>query len=90
MRTPSDCTFSREKSCTTGTPVLWTVKELIDFLSAQYNPQFKERLIDANTGCVRRSHKIPVNGRDIDFLDKLDTRIVDRDGVAFFPPVGGG
>ena len=67
-----------------------TVKELIDFLSAQYNPQFKELLIDANTGCVRRSHKILVNGRDIDFLDKLDTRILDGDGVAFFPPVGGG
>jgi molybdopterin synthase sulfur carrier subunit len=67
-----------------------TVKELIDFLSAQYNPQFKELLIDANTGCVRRSYKILVNGRAIDFLDKLDTRIADGDRVAFFPPVGGG
>lgn len=67
-----------------------TVKELIDFLSAQYNTQFKELLIDANTGCVRSSHKILVNGRDIDFLDKLDTRILDGDSVAFFPPVGGG
>jgi molybdopterin synthase sulfur carrier subunit len=67
-----------------------TVKELVDFLSAQYNPQFKEILIDANTGAVRRSHKILVKGRDIDFLDKLDTKISDGDTISFFPPVGGG
>jgi MoaD family protein len=67
-----------------------TVMELIDFLSAQYNPQFRELIIDPDTRCVRKSHKILVNGRDIDFLDQLNTRIVDGDGVAFFTPVGGG
>lgn len=67
-----------------------TVNELIDFISAQYNPQFKEVLIDPSTGRVRRFYKILVNGRDIDHLDKLDTRISDGDDVTFFPPVGGG
>ena len=67
-----------------------TMKELIDFLSTQYNPRFSELLIDANTGAVRGGYKILVNGRDIDFLEKLDTRILDGDGIAFFPLVGGG
>ncbi len=67
-----------------------TVRELINFISAAYNPQFKELLIDAKTGHVRRFHKILVNGRDIDFLNKLDTGIADGDDVSFFPPVAGG
>jgi len=67
-----------------------TVKELIDFMSAQYNPQFKEIMIDPTTRDVRRSYKILVNRRDISFLDGLDTRISDEDSISFFPPVGGG
>jgi len=67
-----------------------TVKELIDFISGQYNPEFKERLIDANTGDIKRFYKIILNGRDINFLEKLETRISDGDIISFFPPVGGG
>jgi len=66
------------------------VKEFIDFLSAQYNPRFKERLIDSNTGRVRRFHKILVNAQDIDFLHRVDTMISDGDCIGFFPPVAGG
>jgi molybdopterin synthase sulfur carrier subunit len=67
-----------------------TVKELIDFLSAQYNPQFKGLVIDAKTGDLRRFYKILVNRRDISYLDGLETRISDEDSISFFPPVGGG
>jgi len=67
-----------------------TVKELIDIISVEYNPKFKERLIDQKTGETRKFYKILVNGRDIDFLDGLKTELKDGDTVAFFPPAGGG
>ncbi|ATZ60596.1 MAG: MoaD/ThiS family protein [Methanosarcinales archaeon Met12] len=34
--------------------------------------------------------KILVNGKSIELLDKLKTRLDDNDTVAIFPPVGGG
>jgi molybdopterin converting factor small subunit len=34
--------------------------------------------------------KLLVNGRDIDFLNRLETKLKEGDEVALFPPVGGG
>lgn len=38
----------------------------------------------------RGSFRILVNGRDIDFLQKLETKLKDGDKVLVFPPVAGG
>jgi molybdopterin synthase sulfur carrier subunit len=67
-----------------------TVKELIDLVSTQYSPEFKDLVIDARTGDVSKFYKILVNRRDISYLGGLDTRISDGDRISFFPPVGGG
>ncbi|MDI6904502.1 MAG: MoaD family protein [Candidatus Bathyarchaeia archaeon] len=67
-----------------------TVQQLIDFIAKEYNPRFKEQIIDPKTGKVHGLYKIFVNGRDIDFVDRLETKLKDGDNVAFFPPVGGG
>jgi molybdopterin synthase sulfur carrier subunit len=67
-----------------------TIRELIDFIGEKYNPRFKLLLIDPETREVRRFYKIFVNGRDIDFLDKMRTKLKSGDVVVFFPPVGGG
>jgi molybdopterin synthase sulfur carrier subunit len=79
----------RSKTIDAFTPAT-TVRELIDYIAMEYNPQFKERLIDPKKGEARKFYKILVNGRDIDFLDGLETKLKEGDTVAFFPPVGGG
>jgi molybdopterin synthase sulfur carrier subunit len=67
-----------------------TVMALIDLLSEKYsNGKLRREVFDEN-GNVRKYVKILVNGRDIDFIDGLSTRMKDGDVVAMFPPVGGG
>lgn len=41
-------------------------------------------------GRVKAMYKILVNGRDIEFLNGLDTRLKEGDVVDVFPPVAGG
>ena len=41
-------------------------------------------------GRVRSMYKILVNGRDIEFLDGLKTKLKDGDVIDVFPPVAGG
>jgi molybdopterin synthase sulfur carrier subunit len=67
-----------------------SVRELIGTLSRRYNRRFRRLLIDRKTGDLKRFYKILVNGRDIDFLDMLDTRLKDGDELSFFSPAGGG
>lgn len=35
-------------------------------------------------------YKVLLNGRDIDFLDGLKTKLKDQDSILIFPPAGGG
>jgi len=67
-----------------------TVGDLIDFLSERYDSSFKEELIDPQTNELRSLYRIFVNGRDIDSLSKLKTRIREGNKILFFPPVSGG
>jgi len=67
-----------------------TLIQLIDFISNKYEPKFKDLIINSETKELRKYHKILINGRDIDFLDKLSTKLKDGDEVVIFPPAGGG
>jgi molybdopterin synthase sulfur carrier subunit len=67
-----------------------TVSQLLDFLTERFNSDFRGAILDPTTGDVMKGNKILVNGRDIDFLQRLATRLKDGDRVVFFPPVGGG
>jgi len=67
-----------------------TVGELVEFLSEQYGIAFRENLIDPRTNALKSSFRILVNGRDIESLKRLGTKIREGDKILFFPTVGGG
>jgi molybdopterin synthase sulfur carrier subunit len=67
-----------------------TVGSLIGFLAERFNPRLRELLLDSATRGVLKGNKILVNGRDVDFLQGLETRIKDGDRIVLFPPTGGG
>jgi len=67
-----------------------TISQLIDYLTKTTSSDFRGALLDPATGEVAKGNKVLVNGRDIDFLQGLATKLRDRDRVVFFPPVGGG
>ncbi|WP_087037960.1 ubiquitin-like small modifier protein 1 [Thermococcus litoralis] len=58
-----------------------TVGELLEKLYNEY-PKMKKEL---EKGAV-----ILVNGKNIEHLEKLNTKLKDGDVVSIFPPVGGG
>lgn len=60
-----------------------TVRDLIDYLDANLIEGFKDEILE--DGQVKYPVEIAVNGRRIDFLDGLDTRLKDGDKVLFSP-----
>ena len=66
-----------------------TVKSLLEMLSKRFGEKFDVEVLDAD-GLPKKTVKIFVNGRDIDFLDGLSTVLKDGDEVALVPPVAGG
>jgi molybdopterin synthase sulfur carrier subunit len=64
-----------------------TMKSLLDVLctsSARYGQIFDD------SGCLRGDVKILRNGRNVVFLDGLDTALENGDKIAIFPQVVGG
>jgi len=66
-----------------------TLKEAIGVLTEKYGEQLKNRIYDEK-GNLRRFVNIYVNGKDIRFLEHLDTELSDHDKVSIIPAVGGG
>jgi len=66
-----------------------TLKEAINVLTAKYGDRFKDKIFDEK-GKLRRFVNIYVNGKDIRFLNHLDTKLNDGDMVSIIPAVGGG
>ncbi len=65
-----------------------TVGSVLRALSTAY-PALGERLLQED-GSLHSSIHVLVNGRNIRFLEGLDTAIQEADQLALFPPVGGG
>lgn len=66
-----------------------TLGEALNALIAKYGETFKNRIYDENNR-PRRFINIYVNGKDMRFLDGLETKLNDSDKVLMVPAVGGG
>lgn len=63
-----------------------TVEDVMNILNTIYRG-FKDKVI--KNGKVLEMHDILVNGRSIDFLDGLRTRLKDGDSILIVSPFGG-
>jgi molybdopterin synthase sulfur carrier subunit len=66
-----------------------TVKELIKMLSEKYGKKFREYIYNKNEE-TQEFLSFLVNGKNINKLQGLDTKLEDQDVIAILPPVGGG
>ena len=66
-----------------------TLKEALHKLTIKYGKNFEERVYD-ETKNLRRYINIYINGRDVRFLDLLDTTLKRGDNVSIMPAVSGG
>lgn len=67
-----------------------TVEKVLKRLSEIYGQDFVEYAFDRRTGEIQNYLLLLVNGRSINVLGGLETKLVDGDVLAILPPVGGG
>lgn len=67
-----------------------TVAGLLDLLTAKWGDEMTAQLFESGGRVPRSSVLLMVNGRNIRFLNQLDTVLKDGDELAILPPVGGG
>lgn len=67
----------------------FTIKDAINILTGKYGEHFKSRVCDER-GRLRKFVNVYVNGRDIRFINYLETTLNEGDAVSIIPAVGGG
>lgn len=66
-----------------------TVREALGRLVERYGPVLGEEIFDPE-GEVKPMYNILVNGRNIAFLEGLETRLKTSDKLTIIPPAAGG
>ena len=67
-----------------------TLKELLSHMVSVWGKRLSERLFKEGTEELLPRIRVMVNGRDIQFVQGLETVLQDGDVVHLFPPVSGG
>jgi sulfur-carrier protein len=65
------------------------LRALFHIFNQRYGKKFTSLLLD-DSGCLNQGIIILVNGRNVHFLNNLDTLLEKEDTVSIFPPLGGG
>ena len=66
-----------------------TVKELLLGLATTY-PRFKQTVFDVKSQKLNGGVGIFYNGRQLELVNGLETRLKDHDALIFFPIIAGG
>mgnify|MGYP002397250609 CR=1 FL=1 len=66
-----------------------TVGNLLNRVADKYGEEFRDALLDRG-GNLREYVRILIDGRDVQGLDDLSTKLHANCTVSIFPPVGGG
>lgn len=66
-----------------------TVDRLLMKLGRRH-PNLLEAILDPQTGELKSYYNVLLNGRRIQQLRGIHTKLKDRDEIAIFPPVAGG
>lgn len=64
------------------------VSDVLEILLQRYGNAFHDAVFNPDGGGLRI--KILLNGRDIDYIDGLESEITEQDILYLFPPVAGG
>ena len=62
--------------------------DLLERLFQKFGEEFRNKILE--NGNIRPQVNIMINGRNIKFLDEVNSPLKDGDIVAIFPPVAGG
>ena len=80
---------------TTGVPCIEVetdgpiaMRRLINLVCEETTPQLREDLLDGQE--IKKGTLLLVDGRNVLFLNGLDTMVTGEQKIAFFPPGGGG
>jgi molybdopterin synthase sulfur carrier subunit len=66
-----------------------TIKDVLEELVKLHGKAFKDYLYDKEEK-VQEHLQLLVNGKRVNFLEELETRLKEGDQVAIVPPIGGG
>jgi molybdopterin synthase sulfur carrier subunit len=71
-------------------PIKSTLQEILENMVETYGDKLASHLFRPKSTTLLPYLRLMVNGRDIAFLDGLDTELKEGDEVLILPPVSGG
>ena len=71
-------------------PVGSTVEDFLAYMRERWGDELSGRLFDPDGGAVLPYVQIMVNGQTIQFLEGVETPLVEGDEVLILPPASGG